>query len=410
MNEDFNTWLDSLNPPIADSLAEIATSESTEESSASQAIDEVIGEVNFHLPNQTIGVPIIEEEASEEPETSSLSLDDFNDILSDMGFQESSEEEIHDGSDDAGVISDDEEVYDNNIGEERDLDAEEDADWERLGQLGILHRETESSEEEVPREDEATNGELVEGILLPENSPTLLRDDSTSRFSGTEWYDSIRKSKIILAGVGGIGSWAALQIARMHPTSLFLYDPDIVETVNMSGQLYSSDDVGRYKVDAIASMIDNYTSMQSVYAIRERFNNLSEAGDIMICGFDNMEARRTFFNAWELHVLSKPEEGRKNCVFIDGRLSVDTLQVFCITGDDSLNQQRYEDKFLFSDSEADNTVCSMKQTTYLACMIGSVIVNLFTNFIAGLLDPIIPYDLPFFTQYEAQHMLFKTEH
>jgi hypothetical protein len=50
----------------------------------------------------------------------------------------------------------------------------------------------------------------------------------------------------------------------------------------------------------------------------------------------------------------------------------------------------------------------MKQTTYLACMVGSVMVNLFTNWAANLLDPAIPYDLPFFTEYDAQNMIFKT--
>jgi hypothetical protein len=50
----------------------------------------------------------------------------------------------------------------------------------------------------------------------------------------------------------------------------------------------------------------------------------------------------------------------------------------------------------------------MKQTTYLACMIGSIMTNLFTNWAANLLDPIIPYDLPFFTEYDAQNMIFKT--
>jgi hypothetical protein len=65
--------------------------------------------------------------------------------------------------------------------------------------------------------------------------------------------------------------------------------------------------------------------------------------------------------------------------------------------------------YLLSDEEADHTVCSMKQTTYLACMIGSLIVNLFTNHVANCLDPIIPYDLPFFTEYDSQHMIFKTE-
>ena len=88
---------------------------------------------------------------------------------------------------------------------------------------------------------------------------------------------------------------------------------------------------------------------------------------------------------------------------------MDTLQVFCITGDDVYNQTRYNIEFLFSDAEAEQTVCSLKQTTYMACMIGSIMTNLFTNFIANSLNPIIPYDLPFFTEYDAQNMIFKTE-
>ena len=92
----------------------------------------------------------------------------------------------------------------------------------------------------------------------------------------------------------------------------------------------------------------------------------------------------------------------------NSRLSIDTLQVLCITGDNVYAITEYRDKYLFNDSEADATVCSMKQTTYLACMIGSVMVNLFTNWVAGLLDPIMPYDLPFFTEYDAQNMIFKT--
>jgi hypothetical protein len=86
------------------------------------------------------------------------------------------------------------------------------------------------------------------------------------------------------------------------------------------------------------------------------------------------------------------------------------LQIFCITGDDTANMARYSNNYLFSDDEADETVCSMKQTTYLACMIGSLMTNLFTNFVANLLNPVIPYDLPFFTEYDAQNMIFKTEY
>jgi molybdopterin/thiamine biosynthesis adenylyltransferase len=245
--------------------------------------------------------------------------------------------------------------------------------------------------------------------LLPQNSPTLLMDDSTTRFSGAEWFNEIQRKTIIIAGQGGIGSNLSFQLARMHPAGMYLYDDDTVEMVNMAGQLYARDDIGKAKVDAIADMITKYTNMQGVIALNQKFTSSDEAGDIMLCGFDNMEARRTFFNAWQQHVFSKPKEEWKNCLFLDGRLSIDMLQVFCITGDNAYAMTEYVDKYLFSDSEAEHTVCSMKQTTYLACMIGSIISNLFVNFVAGTLNPVIPYDLPFFTVYDAQNMIFKTE-
>lgn len=243
---------------------------------------------------------------------------------------------------------------------------------------------------------------------LPVNSPSLLVDESTTRFSGVSWFNEIQKSRVIIAGIGGIGSNVAFQLARMAPANITLYDDDIVERVNMAGQLYSSQDIGQNKVDAIASMISIYTSAKQVNAIASKFTDSTEAGDIMICGFDNMAARKTFYNSWKRHLSTKTPETRAKCLFLDGRLSIDTLQIFCIQGDDEVSMNRYETEFLFSDFQAEHTVCSMKQTTYLACMIGSLMVNLFTNFIANSLNPVIPYDLPFFTEYDSQNMLFKT--
>ena len=245
--------------------------------------------------------------------------------------------------------------------------------------------------------------------LIPPNSPTLLINESLSRFSGTSWFNEIQKSRVIIAGIGGIGSNVAFQLARMSPANITLYDDDTVEMVNMAGQLFSHDDVGNKKVDAIASMISSYTSARQVNAITSRFTSDTPSGDIMICGFDNMAARKEFYNSWKNHLTTLSSEHRAKCLFLDGRLSIDTLQILCIQGDDDFNKNRYEKEFLFSDSQADPTVCSMKQTTYLACMIGSLMVNLFTNFIANSLNPVIPYDLPFFTEYDSQNMLFKTE-
>lgn len=244
---------------------------------------------------------------------------------------------------------------------------------------------------------------------IPTNSATLLVDEATSRFSSAIWYENIQKKTVILAGVGGIGSYVGFLLARMKPTAMFIYDDDIVETVNMSGQLYGQSDLGRPKVSALAEMIRNYAGYSSVFVISERFTDKSEASDIMICGFDNMAARRLFFNKWVNHVQSKPEEERKDCLFIDGRLAAEEFQVLCIKGDDEYNINRYNNEFLFSDAEADETICSYKQTTFCANMIASYMVNLFVNFCANQCEPLIDRDLPFLTTYNAETMYLKTE-
>ncbi len=262
------------------------------------------------------------------------------------------------------------------------------------------------SEEEQAILDQAVEDAHQE---IPTNSATLLVDEATSRFSSAIWYENIQKKTVILAGVGGIGSYVGFLLARMKPASMFIYDNDIVEAVNMSGQLYGQSDLGRPKVSALAEMIRNYAGYSSIFAISERFTDESEASDIMICGFDNMAARRLFFNKWLRHVLSKPKEERKNCLFIDGRLAAEEFQVLCIKGDDEYNINRYNNEFLFSDAEADETICSYKQTTFCANMIASYMVNLFVNFCANQCNPLIDRDLPFLTTYNAETMYLKTE-
>lgn len=285
----------------------------------------------------------------------------------------------------------------------------EEAWSERTG--GSATIEEEDTGFELSEEEQAILDQAVEEAHqeIPTNSTTLLVDESTSRFSSAIWYENIQKKTVILAGVGGIGSFVGFLLARMKPASMFIYDEDIVETVNMSGQLYGQSDLGRPKVSALAEMIRNYAGYSSVFAISERFTDESEASDIMICGFDNMAARKLFFDKWVNHVQSKPEEERKNCLFIDGRLAAEEFQVLCIKGDDEYNINRYNNEFLFSDVEADETICSYKQTTFCANMIASYMVNLFVNFCANQCEPLIDRDLPFLTTYNAETMYLKTE-
>ena len=246
-----------------------------------------------------------------------------------------------------------------------------------------------------------------ESKVLPENSSSITMDESTTRFSSALWFKEIQNKVIVLAGIGGIGSYSALLLARMKPKALFLYDDDEVETVNMAGQLYSINDVGKKKVDALADICSSFALYDSVFAIPEKFTLESEASDIMICGFDNMKARNLYYHKWLNHINLLDDDRKKHCLFLDGRLAAEEFQVFCITGDDTYSQELYRTKYLFDDEQADATVCSYKQTSYMANMIGSMIVNLFVNFVANEVGGM--RDLPFLTSYEGESLMFETQ-
>ena len=235
-------------------------------------------------------------------------------------------------------------------------------------------------------------------------------NDSTSRFSSAIWYEKIQQQTIILAGLGGIGSFVAFLLSRMHPSSLFIYDDDTVETANLSGQMLRQEDVGLHKTAAIINMMRSYSNYGDVFSMESRFSDTSQAGNIMICGFDNMDARKVFFRKWSRHVKSFTDVAdRAKCLFIDGRLAAESFQVFCIKGDDPYSMDKYAEQWLFNDDEAEETICSYKQTSFCANMIASVMVNCFVNFIANQCNPLIPRDVPFFTEYDASMMFFKTE-
>lgn len=242
--------------------------------------------------------------------------------------------------------------------------------------------------------------------ILKENSKSLFIDETSSRFSGAVWANKIKETNVVLAGLGGIGSYVAFLLSRLKVKSLYLYDPDIVDSTNMSGQLYSANYIGKSKVNAISSIINQFSNYYNTNAIHSRYGIGCIISKVMMCGFDNMNARHIFYKSWKRAIIDKEAS---QYIFIDGRLAAEEFQVFCIRGDDKYHMKEYEEKWLFSDDEAEETICSYKQTSFCANMIASVMVNLFVNFIANMCEPLIERDLPFLTRYDASTMYFKTE-
>ena len=290
---------------------------------------------------------------------------------------------------------------------------------ERQETINAIGEQITLSQEELPAGEitlSADEERLLQQVLedahqeIPVNSATIEEDDSTSRFSGAIWYDAIQHKVITLAGLGGIGSYVGFLLSRMHPQHLYMYDDDKVEATNLSGQLYGNNDINVFKVSALGNMIINYSDFRGMTRYPIRFSEDNNATDIMICGFDNMEARKTFYTQWKVRVNTKDTtEEKSKCLFIDGRLAAEEFQVLTITGDNEAAMRKYEKDFLFSDAQADATLCSYKQTTFCANMIASYMVNNFVNFVANECNPLIPRVVPFYVYYNAETMYLKVE-
>jgi len=60
---------------------------------------------------------------------------------------------------------------------------------------------------------------------------------------------------VCIIGVGGVGSWVAINMALLGCKKLILVDPDTIEIHNLNRTLFKLDQVGEYKVNALYNII-----------------------------------------------------------------------------------------------------------------------------------------------------------
>lgn len=78
------------------------------------------------------------------------------------------------------------------------------------------------------------------------------------------------KSAIVI-GLGGIGSWIALDLALLGIGTLILIDPDTIESSNLNRTLYRLEDIGKKKTVAIQTLINERRSDIIIKTIEDYF-------------------------------------------------------------------------------------------------------------------------------------------
>jgi molybdopterin/thiamine biosynthesis adenylyltransferase len=94
----------------------------------------------------------------------------------------------------------------------------------------------------------------------------------------------LHDARVVIVGVGGLGSPAAIALAEAGVGTIGLVDPDRIEPSNLHRQpLYGDADVGRLKVEAAAGHLQSRHPHLRIEAIAVRFDAGSAA---LLAGFD----------------------------------------------------------------------------------------------------------------------------
>lgn len=114
---------------------------------------------------------------------------------------------------------------------------------------------------------------------------------------GLSGQQTLRDSKVLIVGAGGLGSPAALYLAAAGIGVVGLIDDDVVELNNLHRQiLHATSRIGRAKVDSGADAIRQLNPHVEVRAhseklTRERALDLFRAYDLVVDGSDNYPTR-----------------------------------------------------------------------------------------------------------------------
>jgi molybdopterin/thiamine biosynthesis adenylyltransferase len=218
------------------------------------------------------------------------------------------------------------------------------------------------------------------------------RDTSQqSRFKDAPWFPK-NNEICLVGGAGGIGSWLTFFLTKIG-FKVNIYDFDTVEDHNLGGQLFQQADIGSPKVVAIQRIVQNFCGNR-ISTFNERITNTTPNHYYSFSAFDNMEARNVLFNNWKQSWGSCPDG--VTAIFIDGRLEIEQLQIFCVTPE---NADKYERMHLFHDSAVEEAPCTMKQTSHTAAMIGSLMSAFFTNHITNIYLGETLREVPFYYEF-----------
>ena len=219
-------------------------------------------------------------------------------------------------------------------------------------------------------------------------------EQSNAIFSRQKDFPWFVKQEVTLIGAGGIGSWVALFLTRINH-KIILYEKDILENLNMAGQIYRRRDVGRRKDYALEQLLRELTDSSIYLQKLGEFTDDSFTTSITILALDNMETRKKAVLKWQESFDEWVTKGEFP-ILIDGRLEGEQGIIYTLLS--KADADRWLGEY-FGDEEGDEGACTMRATSYNGAMIAANMTAILNNHIANVQTSsdirVIPYKVEY---------------
>lgn len=120
----------------------------------------------------------------------------------------------------------------------------------------------------------------------------------TALLTGREGLERIRRGRVIVFGVGGVGSWCAEALARAGVGVITVVDSDTVAPGNINRQLVADfTTVGRLKATVMAQRIHAVNPDCHIHAVAGRYDAVSadsfslDSYDVIVDAIDSVDAK-----------------------------------------------------------------------------------------------------------------------
>lgn len=189
------------------------------------------------------------------------------------------------------------------------------------------------------------------------------------------------QDRIHIIGCGAIGSTVAENLARYGLTRITLYDFDHVEPHNIANQLFTQEDVGKLKVEAVAEYLVkiNPDIKKDLKLAPKGYTGQKLSGYVFLC-VDNIDLRREIATACQDNPFVKG--------MFDFRMRLTDAQHYAAAWNDRKMVEAFINSMQFTHEEAkEATPVSACNMTLSVCSTVKTIVALgvsnFINFVKG---------------------------